>query len=69
MSAKITAAAAPASTTVGWRRDQLGASATGWQPSHGGIEPYYGTNPLAFAAPGVADVLSFDMATTVQAWE
>ena len=35
---------------------------------HGGTEPYYGTNPLAFAAPGVADVLSFDMATTVQAW-
>ena len=35
---------------------------------HGGTQPYYGTNPLAFAAPGVADALSFDMATTVQAW-
>jgi ureidoglycolate dehydrogenase (NAD+) len=35
---------------------------------HGGTRPYYGTNPLAFAAPGVADVLSFDMATTAQTW-
>jgi ureidoglycolate dehydrogenase (NAD+) len=35
----------------------------------GGAERYYGTNPLAFAAPGEdGDVLSFDMATTVQAW-
>ncbi len=34
----------------------------------GGAEPYYGTNPLAFAAPGEDDVLSFDMATTVKAW-
>ena len=30
---------------------------------------YYGTNPLAFAAPGEGDeILTFDMATTVQAW-
>ncbi len=35
---------------------------------YGGAEPYYGTNPLAFAAPGEGDVLSFDMATTVKAW-
>jgi ureidoglycolate dehydrogenase (NAD+) len=35
---------------------------------YGGAQPYYGTNPLAFAAPGEEDVLSFDMATTVQAW-
>ena len=35
----------------------------------GGAEIYYGTNPLAFAAPGEGDeVLTFDMATTVQAW-
>lgn len=35
----------------------------------GGAEVYYGTNPIAFAAPGVGDtMLSFDMATTVQAW-
>lgn len=35
----------------------------------GGADVYYGTNPLAFAAPGVGDeMLSFDMATTVQAW-
>ena len=36
---------------------------------YGGAEIYYGTNPaLAFAAPGQDDVISFDMATTVQAW-
>lgn len=35
----------------------------------GGAEIYYGTNPLAFAAPGENDdVVIFDMATTVQAW-
>ncbi|WP_312816083.1 ureidoglycolate dehydrogenase [Atlantibacter subterraneus] len=35
----------------------------------GGAEIYYGTNPLAFAAPGEGDeIVTFDMATTVQAW-
>jgi len=35
----------------------------------GGAEPYYGTNPIAFAAPGNnEDMITFDMATTVQAW-
>ncbi len=35
----------------------------------GGAEILYGTNPLAFAAPGEGDgILTFDMATTVQAW-
>lgn len=35
----------------------------------GGAEIYYGTNPTAFAAPGEGDeILTFDMATTVQAW-
>lgn len=35
----------------------------------GGAEAYYGTNPLAFAAPGNdGKLISFDMATTVQAW-
>lgn len=35
----------------------------------GGAEIYYGTNPLAFAAPGEGDeILTFDMATTVRAW-
>jgi len=35
----------------------------------GGSEPYYGTNPISFAAP-TADgrTVVFDMATTVQAW-
>src|SRR5699024_5267904 len=35
----------------------------------GGAEPYYGTNPIAFAAPGEEDkMIIFDMATTVKAW-
>ncbi|MCR8644769.1 ureidoglycolate dehydrogenase [Paenibacillus sp. N1-5-1-14] len=35
----------------------------------GGAEPYYGTNPIAFAAPGEgSSLITFDMATTVQAW-
>ena len=35
----------------------------------GGAEPYYGTNPIAFAAPSTDEkMLSLDMATTVQAW-
>ncbi len=35
----------------------------------GGAAPYYGTNPIAFAAPGKdGDQITFDMATTVQAW-
>ncbi|WP_313479989.1 ureidoglycolate dehydrogenase [Microbacterium sp.] len=35
----------------------------------GGADVYYGTNPIAFAAPGANDeMISFDMATTVQAW-
>lgn len=35
----------------------------------GGIEPYYGTNPISFAAPTADErKVVFDMATTVQAW-
>lgn len=35
----------------------------------GGSEVYYGTNPIAFSAPGIGDKhITFDMATTVQAW-
>lgn len=35
----------------------------------GGAEAYYGTNPIAFAAPGKnGKHIIFDMATTVQAW-
>ncbi|POP46863.1 ureidoglycolate dehydrogenase [Superficieibacter electus] len=35
----------------------------------GGAEIYYGTNPLAFCAPAEnGEILTFDMATTVQAW-
>ena len=36
---------------------------------HGGAEPYYGTNPISFAAPTADErLVLFDMATTVQAW-
>jgi len=36
---------------------------------YGGAEVYYGTNPIAFAAPGEdGHMITFDMATTVQAW-
>lgn len=35
----------------------------------GGTEPYYGTNPISFAAPSAdGRNIVFDMATTVQAW-
>lgn len=35
----------------------------------GGSEVYYGTNPIAFSAPGPeGKTINFDMATTVQAW-
>ena len=36
---------------------------------YGGTEPYYGTNPISFAAPTSDDrIVVFDMATTVQGW-
>lgn len=36
---------------------------------YGGTEPYYGTNPISFAAPTSDErIVVFDMATTVQAW-
>ncbi|UXR70552.1 ureidoglycolate dehydrogenase [Staphylococcus sp. IVB6246] len=36
---------------------------------YGGTEPYFGTNPIAFSCPTNDDrVITFDMATTVQAW-
>ncbi|EHJ06807.1 ureidoglycolate dehydrogenase [Staphylococcus simiae] len=35
----------------------------------GGTEPYFGTNPIAFSSPSNDDrIITFDMATTVQAW-
>ncbi|QQN34323.1 ureidoglycolate dehydrogenase [Rahnella aceris] len=35
----------------------------------GSADIYYGTNPIAFAAPGEGEqIITFDMATTVQAW-
>ncbi|MDW8797209.1 ureidoglycolate dehydrogenase [Staphylococcus pseudoxylosus] len=36
---------------------------------YGGTKPYFGTNPIAFAAPRQSgEPILFDMATTVQAW-
>lgn len=36
---------------------------------YGGTEPYYGTNPISFAAATADDrMVVFDMASTVQAW-
>ncbi|QLK85378.1 ureidoglycolate dehydrogenase [Staphylococcus sp. 17KM0847] len=35
----------------------------------GGTEPYFGTNPIAFSCPTNDErLITFDMATTVQAW-
>lgn len=35
----------------------------------GGSEPYYGTNPIAFAVPAHdGRIMTLDMATTIQAW-
>ncbi|WP_026858309.1 ureidoglycolate dehydrogenase [Jeotgalicoccus psychrophilus] len=35
----------------------------------GGTDPYFGTNPIAFSAPTNDErIITFDMATTVQAW-
>lgn len=45
------------------------ASPIRWAVPYGGIEPYYGTNPISFAAPTADErTVVFDMATTVQAW-
>ena len=36
---------------------------------YGGTEPFFGTNPISFAAPSAdGRTVVFDMATTVQAW-
>lgn len=36
---------------------------------YGGAEPFYGTNPIAFAVPSkTGQPIVFDMATSVQAW-
>src|SRR5699024_8071669 len=54
------------------REDLIGLSMCQSDPMvvpYGGSEPYYGTNPIAFAAPGKdGQIVTFDMATTVQAW-
>src|SRR5699024_9964560 len=54
------------------KNDMIGISVCQSDPMvvpYGGAEPYYGTNPIAFAAPGKdGNIITFDMATTVQAW-
>lgn len=53
-------------------KDMIGISLCQSDPMavpFGGAEAYYGTNPIAFAAPGKnGEHIIFDMATTVQAW-
>ncbi|MTD30664.1 ureidoglycolate dehydrogenase [Planomicrobium sp. YIM 101495] len=54
------------------REDLIGISVCQADPMavpFGGSEAYYGTNPIAFAAPGKnGKMITFDMATTVKAW-
>lgn len=59
-------------TEMAAKEGMIGLSCTQSDPMvipYGGAEPFYGTNPIALAAP-TADgrIVSFDMATTVQAW-
>ncbi|WP_409275112.1 ureidoglycolate dehydrogenase [Neobacillus sp. SCS-31] len=53
-------------------QDMIGISVCQSDPMvvpFGGAEPYYGTNPIAFAAPSSdGRKITLDMATTVQAW-
>lgn len=53
-------------------QDLIGIAVTQSDPMvvpFGGSEVYYGTNPIAFAAPrSNSNPIVFDMATTVQAW-
>lgn len=59
-------------TELAANQDLIGISMCQSDPiavPYGGSEPYYGTNPIAFAAPAIdGELISFDMATTVQAW-
>lgn len=59
-------------TEMAAKQDMIGISMCQSDPiavPYGGTEPYYGTNPIGFAAPGQdGKLISFDMATTVQAW-
>jgi ureidoglycolate dehydrogenase (NAD+) len=54
------------------KNDLIGISVCQADPMavpYGGSEPYYGTNPIAFAAPAQdGQMIVFDMATTVKAW-
>ena len=53
------------------KQDLIGISVCQADPMavpFGGAEPYYGTNPISFAAPGEENMIVFDMATTVKAW-
>lgn len=59
-------------TEMAAKKDMLAISFCQSDPMavpYGGTEPYYGTNPISFAAPTADDrLVVFDMATTVQAW-
>lgn len=59
-------------TEMAAKEGMIGLSCTQSDPMvipYGGAEPFYGTNPIALAAPtSDGRIVSFDMATTVQAW-
>ena len=59
-------------TEMAAKQGMIGLSCTQSDPMvipYGGAEPFYGTNPIALAAPtSDGRIVSFDMATTVQAW-
>lgn len=54
------------------KQDMVGISMCQSDPMvvpFGGTEPYFGTNPIAFSSPSNDErIITFDMATTVQAW-
>lgn len=54
------------------KEDMIGISVCQADPMavpFGGSEPYYGTNPIAFAAPAKnGKMITFDMATTAKSW-
>ncbi|MBM6615226.1 ureidoglycolate dehydrogenase [Desemzia sp. RIT804] len=59
-------------TELAARNQMIGISMCQSDPMvvpYGGAEAYYGTNPIAFSAPANnGEVITFDMATSVQAW-
>lgn len=59
-------------TEIAAENDLIGISVCQSDPMvvpYGGAEAYYGTNPIAFSAPANnGEIITFDMATSIQAW-